>query len=91
VSIQPVKSLSTGGAAVASAFDMSLRERELRLAAEEYALRYGERGSPEFRSAWLRFRQKIRTSDDLRRWRKASAIRRNGTKPGHNRARARRP
>jgi GAF domain-containing protein len=32
-------------------------------------LQSGEHGSEDYRAAWLRFRQRIRTIEDLRRWR----------------------
>jgi hypothetical protein len=56
-------------------FDDALVRRELLLAADEYASRQGERGSPAYRAAWLRFRQRIKTEEDVRRWRAAVARR----------------
>ena len=50
----------------------------LRQAAEAYASRHGEAGSATYRAAWLRFSQRIRSIDDLRRIR-ASAARRKAT------------
>lgn len=60
---------------VQSPFDSALQIHDLRDAAEEYALRHGHPGTPEYRAAWIRFRQHIRTADDLRRWRLAQARR----------------
>jgi hypothetical protein len=31
--------------------------------------RRGEPGTPEYRAAWLRFRERIKTFADLQRWR----------------------
>jgi GAF domain-containing protein len=36
-------------------------------------LQSGERGTEDYRAAWLRFRQRIRTVEDLRRWRLSRA------------------
>ena len=44
---------------------------ELRSAAAAYAIGHGPRGSVEYRAAWLLFRERIRTAEDLRRWRGA--------------------
>lgn len=56
-----------------SAFDRSLELRELRRAAEAYAARRGEPGSASYRDAWLRFRRRIPSIEDLQRIRTASA------------------
>lgn len=56
-------------------FDTALQVRELREAAEEYALSHGAPGTPEYRMARIRFGQRIRTNDDLRHWRAARAKR----------------
>ena len=56
---------------MSSSFDRSLETRELIAAAEEYALRRGPRQTPAYRAAWLEFRHRIRTIEDLRRWRHA--------------------
>jgi phage terminase Nu1 subunit (DNA packaging protein) len=58
-------------------FDTALQVSDLREAAEEYAVHHGEPGTPEYRVAWIRFSQRIRTGDDLRRWRLARAQRSN--------------
>lgn len=47
-------------------FDRSLETRELLAAAEEHALRRGEPGTAAYRAAWLEFRQRVRTIEDLR-------------------------
>jgi hypothetical protein len=60
-----------GGDSFGTAFDQALEQRALREAAEAYATRHGEPGSPAYRAAWLRFRQRIRTLDDLRAAREA--------------------
>jgi hypothetical protein len=39
-------------------FDRSLEARELMVAADEYASRQGDVGSPGYRAAWLEFRQR---------------------------------
>jgi hypothetical protein len=54
---------------MSNAFDQALEGYELLRAAEQYAPRRGECGSPSYREAWLRFRQHVRTSEDLRKWR----------------------
>jgi hypothetical protein len=59
------------------AFDRSLELRELRRAAEDFAARHGEPGSAAYRAAWLKFRQQIRSIEDLERLR-AKIRRRNG-------------
>lgn len=56
-------------------FDTALQYSDLIDAAEEYALTHGDPGTPEYRVAWLRFRRRIRTGDDLHRWRAARARR----------------
>lgn len=58
-------------------FDTALQFRDLSQAAEEYALSHGDPGTSEFRVAWTGFRRRIRTDDDLRRWRAARAGRTN--------------
>lgn len=50
-------------------FDRALETRELTAAADAYALRHGQPGSLAYRAAWMRFRHRINTIDDLRRWR----------------------
>jgi len=52
-------------AEVRTAFDQALENQALGEAAEDYALHHGNPGSPEYRAAWLRFRQRVRTVDDL--------------------------
>lgn len=52
-----------------SAFDRSLELRELSRAAEDYAARHGEPGSAAYRAAWVKFRQQIRSIQDLQRLR----------------------
>jgi predicted RNA polymerase sigma factor len=59
-----------------TAFDQALEERALREAAEDYALKRGKSGSPDYDAAWLRFRHRIRTLDDLERWRASTRYRR---------------
>ena len=39
-------------------FDRALKTRDLIAAAQEFALRHGEPGSPAYRDAWLRFRRR---------------------------------
>jgi hypothetical protein len=51
-----------------TAFDQALEERALREAAEDYALKRGKPGSPDYDAARLRFRRRIRTLGDLERW-----------------------
>ena len=48
-----------------TAFDIALEQNELCQANEEFALRHGAIDSAEYLKAWLRFRQLIRTIDDL--------------------------
>jgi hypothetical protein len=50
-----------------SAFDQALSFRMLREAADDYASRHGRHGSAEYRAAWLRFRQRVKSLDDLQR------------------------
>lgn len=54
-------------------FDRALEELELSSAAEAYSLRHGEPGTPAYWAARRRFRQQVRTSDDLQTWRAESA------------------
>ena len=61
-------------------FDRALELRALREAAEVYAGQRGKPGSASYRSAWLTFRRRIRSMEDLRRWR-ASAARRGRPAP----------
>jgi hypothetical protein len=61
----------SGARPLSTPFDEALEQRELREAAQAYASRYGELGTPAYREAWFRFRERIRTSDDLRRARDA--------------------
>lgn len=56
-------------------FDEALSRRELDRRAREYALRHGKPGCAAYRTAWMRFRQKFKTLDDLERWRAARARR----------------
>ncbi|HET8977585.1 MAG TPA: hypothetical protein VFN87_05455 [Solirubrobacteraceae bacterium] len=56
-------------------FDTALQFSDLRDAAEEYALTHGSPGTAEYLAAWIRFRQRVRTGEDLRRWRSARARR----------------
>ena len=51
--------------ALKTAFDIALEQDELLRATEDYALRHGAVYSTEYRKAWLRFRQRIRTPEDL--------------------------
>lgn len=65
---------SPAGAAAAeavmgTAFDQALVNHALGEAADHYARQRGSPGSPEYRAAWIRFRSRIRTLDDLERWR----------------------
>jgi hypothetical protein len=50
-------------------FDTALANTDLRAAAIDYARRAAAPGTPEYHAAWLKFRQNIRTTEDLRRWR----------------------
>ena len=63
-------------------FDKSLEARALREAAETYALGRGDSGSPEYRAAWLRFRQRIKTIEHLQSWRASAARRQTREPPG---------
>ena len=54
-------------ARVSSPFDRSLETRILSDAAEEYGLRHGQPGTAAYRAAWLEFRRRFRTLEDLRR------------------------
>jgi hypothetical protein len=65
-------------------FDRSLELHDLDEAADEYALRHGEPGSATYMGAWVRFRQRIKTAEDLRDMR-ATARRRAAGEP-HNKA-----
>jgi hypothetical protein len=55
-------------------FDRALELLELRRAAEAYASRHGDIGSVGYRAAWLRFRQRVQSIDDLQ-WMRAKAAR----------------
>lgn len=55
--------------------DRALELRALREAAEAYAAQRGEPGSASYRRAWLTFRQRIQSTEDLRRLRAAAATR----------------
>jgi hypothetical protein len=57
---------------VRTPFDDALEQRDLREAADAYASQYGESGSGAYREAWLRFRRRIRTLEDLRQMRAAT-------------------
>lgn len=78
-------------------FDRALEMRALREAAEAYAAKRGEPGSPSYRAAWLKFRQRFQSMEELRQWRSCVARRaaqdRTPTAPARSRerARARRP
>jgi GAF domain-containing protein len=63
--------VATRSSGTSSPFDRSLETRALIAAAEEYALRRGPRQTPAYRAAWLEFRHRIRTIEDLGRWRHA--------------------
>jgi GAF domain-containing protein len=52
-----------------SPFDRSLEAHELGVAARGYAQRHGKPGTVEYREAWLEFRARVRTTEDLRRLR----------------------
>lgn len=54
-------------------FDRALELRELRRAAEAYASRHGKVGSAGYRTAWLKFRRRIQSIDELQRWRAKAA------------------
>ena len=54
-------------------FDRALELQELRRAAEAYASRHGDVGSVRYRAAWLRFRQRVQSIDDLQRMRAKAA------------------
>ena len=56
-----------------SPFDAALASHALNVAARKYARRHGEPGTPEYRDAWARFRQQIRTPGELRRWEAANS------------------
>jgi hypothetical protein len=58
---------------VSTAFDQALEQRDLYEEADGYALRHGQPGTAPHRAAWLRFHQRIKTGDDLLRWRLAKA------------------
>jgi hypothetical protein len=58
-----------------TAFDHALELHDLRVAAEMYAASHGEPGSAGYRAAWLRFRRRIHSIEDLQRLRAASAPR----------------
>jgi hypothetical protein len=54
-------------------FDRALELVELRRAAEAYASRHGQVGSAGYRTAWLKFRRRIQSIDELQRWRAKAA------------------
>jgi hypothetical protein len=54
-------------------FDRALAQQALRVAADTYAVRFGTPRSAAYRAAWLKFRQRIRTLEDLHRWEAAIA------------------
>jgi len=60
---------------LSSPFDDALEHRELARAAEVYASTRGGPGSPEYRAAWLQFRRKVKTIEDLRSARARAAVR----------------
>jgi GAF domain-containing protein len=63
-----------------SPFDRSLEEHALGVAAEAYARRFGDLRSEGYRTAWLEFRRRVRTIEDLHRWQsKRAAARRDTT------------
>jgi uncharacterized protein with gpF-like domain len=53
-------------------FDRALELHDLDEAADEFASRHGEHGSADYREAWLRFRARVHTAEDLRRLRLAA-------------------
>lgn len=55
-------------------FDRSLEARELMAAADEYASRQGEVGSPGYRAAWLEFRQRLSVTEGIRDQLSAPAV-----------------
>ncbi len=57
-------------------FDDALMQHSLRAAADAYARRHGTPGTTAYRTAWLEFRRRIRTSEDLQRWEAALAAKR---------------
>jgi hypothetical protein len=50
---------------MATAFDSAIETMRLRQAADEYASRYGDPGSFEYRAAWIRFRTRVQNWEDL--------------------------
>jgi hypothetical protein len=56
---------------LSKAFDEALARGDLSAAADGYAARSGEPGSAPYRAAWLKFRQRIKTPEDFRRWQRA--------------------
>jgi hypothetical protein len=55
---------------MSTAFDTALEQRDLYEEAVAYALRHGAPGTAAYRDAWVKFRRRIRTVEDLRRWRR---------------------
>jgi hypothetical protein len=51
---------------VSTPFDDALAAQALSDAADAYARRRGNPGTPEYREAWMRFRERIKTIADLR-------------------------
>jgi len=66
---------------VRTAIDQALEYQALREAAEDYTRTPGNPGSPEYRAAWVRFRYRIRTLDDLERWQASTRYRRGAVEP----------
>ena len=66
---------------MSSAFDRSLEQQVLGVAAEEYAGQFGDPRTEGYRTAWLEFRHRIRTIEELHRWQsKQRAARRDATR-----------
>lgn len=72
-------------------FDNALANTDLCAAAIDYARRRAAPGTPEYHAAWLKFRQIIRTTEDLRRWRtqRLSAADRPAARPANRSVRER--
>lgn len=59
--------------ALSTAVDRALELYDLRVAAQAYASRHGSSGSARYRAAWLRFRQRIRSTRDFQQLREKAA------------------
>lgn len=59
-----------------SPFDRALEQREFERAAVAYASARGAPGTPEYRAAWLYFRRRVQTGENLRRARAKAVARR---------------